>query len=248
MDISLDQRRRRERLGSVVAVAAIHALIGAALLFGLNPDVRHAATSALKTFDVAPPPPPPERPEPKRKVGRKEGAAAPPAQKAKPTPVVAPKPLLPLPLPPPPIVAAPVASSGNQPRSGATPLPGPGTGGGGVGNGTGSGGSGDGDGDGDGGVAEHARYIRGRIRDSDYPEGAARVRAGGVVTVEFVVETDGRVTQCHVVESSGRRDLDETTCVLIERRYRFEPARDRQGRPVPEINGWEQTWWLEGRD
>jgi protein TonB len=50
--------------------------------------------------------------------------------------------------------------------------------------------------------------------------------------VIFAVQTDGRVTNCEVVETSDNSALDENTCRLIMRRYRFEPARDENGRPV----------------
>ena len=57
--------------------------------------------------------------------------------------------------------------------------------------------------------------------------------------------TNGRAGGCTVVRSSGHAALDATTCRLIEKRFRFEPARDAQGRPVQELRGWKQDWWLE---
>lgn len=247
MIVAFDQDDRRARLASALAVAIVHILIGCALIFGLNPHYRRTAASALKIFDVPPAPPPPP-PQPIAKPARKggdEGAAAPPALKARPAPVVAPPPIVRLPIPPP-ITAAPVAGPADQPRSGAAPAPGPGTGGGGAGNGTGTGNGGDGDGGGE--AAVHARLVRGRIRNSDYPDGAWKARIGGVVLVEYIVETNGRARDCRVVRSSGRSDLDTTTCRLIESRYRYEPAKDRTGRPIAEVQGWEQTWWLERGD
>jgi protein TonB len=49
-----------------------------------------------------------------------------------------------------------------------------------------------------------------------------------------------------VIRSSGDADLDGTTCQLIERRYRYRPALDAEGRPVPEDRIWKQIWWIEG--
>ena len=48
----------------------------------------------------------------------------------------------------------------------------------------------------------------------------------------YTVETDGRATRCQITRSSGSAELDETTCRLIEQRFRFDPSRDRYGRPV----------------
>lgn len=62
--------------------------------------------------------------------------------------------------------------------------------------------------------------------------------------VRFTVGTDGRAGGCTVMRSSGNAELDATTCRLIERRFRFDPARDTQGRLVSDVKGWEQVWWL----
>ncbi len=106
-----------------------------------------------------------------------------------------------------------------------------------MGTGTGSGGrgtgpGGGGDGDGDGGGFSPPRRIRGSIRDSDYPAGIGEAGIGGTVSVIYAVETDGRATNCRITNSSGNDALDDTTCRLIEQRFRFNPSRDRAGRPV----------------
>ena len=50
--------------------------------------------------------------------------------------------------------------------------------------------------------------------------------------MRFAVETNGRATDCVVTHSSGHQDIDETTCRLIETRFRYKPGTDRAGRPV----------------
>src|SRR5436190_2035752 len=55
---------------------------------------------------------------------------------------------------------------------------------------------------------------------------------GGTVSVRFTVEVDGHVGRCVVDRSSGNRLLDDTTCRLIQQRYRFRPSLDPSGRPV----------------
>jgi protein TonB len=40
------------------------------------------------------------------------------------------------------------------------------------------------------------------------------------------------VRACQVLQSSGSPILDQRTCQLYERRYRYLPARDSSGRPV----------------
>jgi periplasmic protein TonB len=222
-----------------------HALLGYALITGLAPGGAARAGKALKLFDIPadPPPPPHQDPAPAKAAPDREGAASPPDLKARSAAVVAPPPKMPAPRP---VAAAPVAGPGADPSAGAARKPGPGSGGGGLGNGAGSGRAGGGPGGG-GGLAERARLIAGRILDSDYPRAASEARIGGSVIVRFTVAADGRPRGCSVMRSSGSADLDAATCRLIERRFRYRPARDAQGRPVPAMLGWKQSWWQETR-
>lgn len=210
----------------------VHALLGYAFVTGLAVRMPAVVDDTLALFTVLPPPPspPPAAPTaPRRRSERvPEGAAAPPAPRAKATAIVAPPPIVP-PVMPPPIIAAPVAGSGSEARAGAAPIPGPGSGGGGQGAGTGSGR--EGTGGGAGGVTA-PRWLRGAITPSDYPRAAAKAGIGGSVTVRYTVAPSGRTTGCTVRRSSGNANLDRASCRVIERRFRYAPARDANGRAV----------------
>jgi protein TonB len=117
-----------------------------------------------------------------------------------------------------------------------------GTGSGGEGNGSGSGDGGDGNGN---GRATAPRWIKGRLKDSDYPREAGRAGIGGTVEVRYAVEVDGRVTHCTIIRSSGDAQLDETTCRLLEQRYRYRPAKDSDGRPVRSLVEESHSWIIE---
>lgn len=252
MIATVDQDKLR-RAASAGAVAAIHGLLGWLLLTGLGFDVAAPAKEALSLFDVAAEPPPPASPPPPEKVEETlvakpkdpEGAAAPPNLRDTPTEIVAPPPKINIKVPPP-IAAAPVADQGNAPEAGAADIPGPGTGRGGRGSGLGSGAQGSGTGGGGGGIgsARRARLISGGIGPSDYPRRAYERRATGVVYLRFVVAPNGRVRNCTVTRSSGSAALDETTCRLITRRFRYRPALDAQGRPTAETIRGEHRWDL----
>jgi len=222
-------RPSKDRLLSGVAAITIQALIGYALLFGLGVRMPMPVQEALQIVDVTAAPPPRRHAEkPLHKpLAHPTGRAAPPALKARPTDIVAPKIAY---VPPPPIVAAPVAGPGTQARAGAAPTPGPGTGAGGQGNGLGAGGDGDGNGGDPGEIGP--RLLKGRIKDSDYPHAAGALGVGGTVSVRYHVEIDGRATGCTVTRSSGNAELDAVTCRLIEQRFRYAPARTGDGRPV----------------
>jgi len=242
----------RDRLKSAGGVGLLHALIGYVLLTGLGYGPSDAIPETLKLFDIAeePPPPPPAKParpdiEKKTRKARprnEEGAASPANLRNTPTQIVAPPPEIRLPVPPP-IPAAPAAGQGSAMAAGAANLPGPGTGSGGIGNGLGSGRFGDGTGGGGGGgLGARARWLSGRITDSDFPDSVSR---GGTVHLRFTVAPSGRISDCAVTRSSGSRVLDSLTCQLIVRRFRYRPARNAEGRPIASAVVGEHLWYAE---
>ena len=242
--LRMDQASNRDRIKSAAAVAAFHALLGYAFVTGLGIDVAERATETLKLFDVTDPPPPPiEQVIPaEKRTEAPEGEASPQNLKSKASPVVAPEPKVRLDVPPP-VVAAPTPAQGSETSTGAAPVPGSGTGAGGIGTGTGSGGQGDGTGG--GGLRQRARLLEGELSRRDYPRAARRAGIGGRVVVRIDVGANGRVSRCSIVQSSGSADLDETSCRLIQRRYRYAPARDAQGRPVPDSVREGHVWFTD---
>lgn len=223
---------RKTRAMTLLAVAALHIALVAVLISTFGVEVVVRTVKSIAAFDVPLPPVPPP-PEPTPQAPQPQGAAAPPAPKATPRPrptpriVVAPKP-------------APVAAStGAATKSGASPA-GTGSGGGGQGFGTGSGGRGNGSG---GGLAKRAEKTAGALKIKDFPRSGANDRDGKFIVVRYVVGTDGRVGNCRVVQSSGNAEADAITCRLIEKRFRYRPARDAAGNAVADETGWKQWWW-----
>lgn len=238
------------RIRSAAAVAAIHLLIGFAFVHGLRFEFAEPSSEALTVLSLPaerPPPPPEPKPEPATvRVPEPGGAASPPNLRAQPSPIVAPPPPVVLEVPPP-VVAAPDPGPGPDASAGASTIAGPGTGAGGVGEGTGAGRGGDGSGGGGGAPPVRARHLKGRLKASDYPRAAGDAGAQGTVLAYFDVGVDGRVSGCRVVSSSRNAELDNVTCRLIERRFRYAPARDADGRPVRDVMGWKEVWWIGGR-
>lgn len=226
-----ERKWSEERIVSAIGVALVHLVAGYALITGLKLELPQRVAEELKLIDVLPPadpPKPPPRLQPRPKTDRPEGEASPPNLRAEPTQIVLPPPKVPVPSPNP-VPVAPIAGLGNAPSAGSADIPGPGYGAGGFGNGRGAGGYGDGDGE---GGWTPPRLRKGRIRDSDYPAQAGEEGLGGTVGVRFVVEPDGRVSRCDVERSSGVPVLDDRTCALIVQRFRYDPSRDPDGRPV----------------
>lgn len=236
----------RARLLAAFGAGALQAGLLFMLLNGFNVVQAPSQADGLKLFDAitAPPPPPvPESLKPERKPApspEPEGAASAPNIVSRATEIVVPPPRVPLPVPPV-VVTAPKADTGAEATSGNAPVRGPGTGAGGAGEGFGSGGAGSGRG---GGGGKPLRFKSGRITDRDYPAAAFEVGAQGTVYLRFTVGVKGRVTDCTVTRSSGNRDLDTGTCKLIMERFRYEPSRDAQGRPYPDVVTGKHLWEL----
>lgn len=237
------QARDHDRIKAAIGVFGLHALLGYALITAFAIEIPATVRDELKLFDIRPDPPPSpsQKPAPHRTRSNKPKAApSPPNLKAKPSPIVAPLPETRL-IVPTPVIAAPIPGFGSNPTAGAADVPGPGTGSGGQGTGSGGGGNGDGD------DFTPPQWLRGRLKHSDYPRAAGEVGIGRTITVRFTVQTNGRVSECTVLQSSGNPILDDATCRVIERRYRYEPSRDANGTAVLSAVVEEHTWEAEDR-
>lgn len=70
------------------------------------------------------------------------------------------------------------------------------------------------------------------VTDADYRSRWIREGMSGTARFRLAIDPSGRVGECTITRSSGHAELDAATCRLIERRARFEPARDAQGNRV----------------
>ncbi len=216
-------------------VATLHLVALAGLVRVFAPDFTRDAierAGALVTVTVQAPPPvrPDLVPQPD------SGAAAEAGARAIARDVAAPAAPLPRPSP-----APRAASSGVADASGARDA-GVGVGAAGAGTGTGSGSAGQGP----GGGATRPEKIAGDIRSAaDYPvpPGGRQARFGQSVTIAMTVGVDGRASNCRVVRASSDPAADRTTCDLAVARFRFRPATDAAGNPVPATYGWRQDFF-----
>jgi len=214
---------RRNRVLGIAGTIAVHVVVIAGLLL-LSPRFKSlpAPEPGLVAVHLTQPPPP-EPPPPPDEID--EGAAAPPSRDVDEAPAPPPPPR-PLATPTPAEVSPdPGADSG----AGLGPAPGNGAGVGGEGSGSGAGGQGGGRG---AGRVIPPQRIEGGFTRSDYRRAGAPRDAFGTVVVGFRVRSDGTVDRCSVIRSSGYREFDDTTCRLIEQRFRYRPARDASGQPI----------------
>ena len=231
----------RERFTALAAAAFVQLGLVLALLFGLNVDVRRMKETTQQLIEVAlpPPPPPPQPTEVEEVVAQpKPKALEASAPKTAPAPLggspgqgrAIESPSVEAIVPIRPVAPAPGGGTGTGPAVGS----GSGGGTGGVGNASGGGG--------DGGGGTELEQIGGDIFPSDYPRRLGQAGIGGQVGVIFVVEVNGRADRCRIRRSSGIPELDQLTCRLIERRFRFRPSTDRFGRPIADEVEYDHEW------
>ena len=87
--------------------------------------------------------------------------------------------------------------------------------------------------------AEVRASPRGKMQDlvtsDDYPSASLRNNEEGVTRYRLDVGADGKVIACTATGSSGHPALDETTCKLLQRRARFNPAKNSSGEAVASV-------------
>jgi len=81
---------------------------------------------------------------------------------------------------------------------------------------------------------------------NDYPPDSRRLGRQGEVAVRYTIGADGKASGCAVRMTSGDAALDQATCTVIDRRARFEPARDTAGRPMAVIRTARVRWVMPG--
>jgi protein TonB len=110
------------------------------------------------------------------------------------------------------------------------------------GNGTGAGGAGNGPGGGGDFTGYTPARMLNKIPDREYRRiSAGRLRQGSA-TITFRVNTDGRMSNCRIVRSSGDPYVDSIVCEAATRHLRFRPARDPDGRAVAQDLTYTPSW------
>lgn len=80
----------------------------------------------------------------------------------------------------------------------------------------------------------------------DYPSRDLRLGNEGTTAFRVVVGTNGRVSACEIVRSSGHPGLDAATCKAVTARARFEPATDANGEKVVGTYSNSVRWQIPG--
>lgn len=71
-----------------------------------------------------------------------------------------------------------------------------------------------------------------RLLPEDFPKSALEEKRYGTAKIELAVASNGALTSCNIVESSGHADLDDASCKVATTRTTFSPALDLLGKPT----------------
>lgn len=72
----------------------------------------------------------------------------------------------------------------------------------------------------------------GWVTNNDYRSSWINRGLEGSASFTLMIDARGRVSGCTITRSTGHSVLDEATCRLLERRGRFDPAKDSSGNPI----------------
>lgn len=78
----------------------------------------------------------------------------------------------------------------------------------------------------------------------DYPMDAIRREEQGTVGYHLTISRRGTVSACRILRSSGSEALDRQTCRILERRARFDPARNSTGKRMADEYSGRIRWEL----
>ena len=193
----------RARVVGLVAVGLVHVLLGYALITGLASRAVKMITEPIKAVEIKDEAPPPDEPPPPPPKDVEIPPFVPP-------PVVTVESDAP---PPPPIMRQSVAPPPPAPPVFHEPTPAPPAA--------------------PTGPTSAATFNPKslEVSEDDYPPSSLRAEEEGVVRVTLSVNTQGKVDNCTVAQSSNFPKLDEKTCQIALRRFRGKPAL-QNGTPV----------------
>ncbi len=87
--------------------------------------------------------------------------------------------------------------------------------------------------------------LRSLFSSDDYPESSIIKGQTGTLKVAVLVNEQGKVADCTIIETSGVPMLDSQSCAIIRQRSHFKPATGLDGKPAKSAATSTIIWMLE---
>ena len=84
--------------------------------------------------------------------------------------------------------------------------------------------------------------VLGLIQGDDYPDAALENDQQGKTKFALLIDEQGRVADCTIIETSGVAALDGQSCAIIRERAKFEPAVGPDGKPAKDAYLQSVSW------
>ena len=225
VDYATQQRKPGKHPIGLIVVAAMHVLLGYALVNGLARKIVEVIKAPIETKIIdevkPPPPPPPDNLPPPPKVAAPPPSFVPPPEVQVANPPPAPAITVTREAPPPaPVAIAPAPAPAAPP---APPAP-------------------------RAVAAVPARIDVGSCEKPEYPSAALRAEATGTTKIRFIVDATGAVSKAEIERSAGasreHRLLDRAAVDALSK-CRFKPGTDENGKPAGGTTIVEYVWKTE---
>jgi hypothetical protein len=84
-------------------------------------------------------------------------------------------------------------------------------------------------------TATPVKPLRKYFSDMDYPDQALEEGLGGRTVMVMLIDEKGALKDCMIEVASGIATIDAMGCLVLRARAKFNPALDKQGKPVRSI-------------
>lgn len=78
------------------------------------------------------------------------------------------------------------------------------------------------------------------VSSKDYPTHLVAKGVQGIIHFRLLIDADGKVSGCHIQQSTRPAEFDKKVCDIMTTRARFDPALDARGRPIKSF--WRSTF------
>jgi Gram-negative bacterial TonB protein C-terminal len=70
------------------------------------------------------------------------------------------------------------------------------------------------------------------VVSADYPDKMLNAGQGAIVNFRLLVDAAGSVTGCFIQQTTRPKEFDDAVCKSISKRAKFDPALDKDGKPI----------------